>query len=221
MSLRRVAIIFDSGDDSTDQLIDILSENGYIIHVYTHDEERAQHLTSKPVYIHLYDPQKLISGSGEELSSLFEDLSLEETDLSIVLLDNDEINLKISRYLRSRGVPTVIMKSRKRSVAEEAENEDIKTIDISSCVLGRIQRILRLKFVRITIIRGSLALLECVVTGDMKILGKTIEELEKEHNISIAIHRSGDVRISPEEIIQEGDYLLAIGHINNLRSLVE
>jgi Trk K+ transport system NAD-binding subunit len=65
-------------------------------------------------------------------------------------------------------------------------------------------------------------MLESLVTGDMKIIGEKIGDLEDKYNIGITLLRGVDeIRNSENEIIQEGDYLIAIGRRESLMELIK
>lgn len=205
-------------DDTSLRLADILVENGYIVHVLT-SEERGEIFVEKPVYIRVISKRDL--SSEDEILELFRDIDFSSVETSIMISPDETLNMRLARFFKSQGVPIVIVSLKSSELIEEAEREGLNVISIPMCVLGRVQRFLSLKFYRITQVRGNISMLECLVTGDMKIIGSSIGELEREHNVSIVIiRRSDEVLNSAEEIIQEGDYLIAIGRTEDLVELV-
>ncbi|MEM2553624.1 MAG: hypothetical protein QXE02_08950, partial [Sulfolobales archaeon] len=65
MGLTRRALILCSGDESSDRLIDLLVNNGYIVHILTNKNDAEKYL-GKPVYIHLLADELI----GEDLESV-------------------------------------------------------------------------------------------------------------------------------------------------------
>jgi trk system potassium uptake protein TrkA len=220
--LTREILLFDSFDETIDKLIDILTENGYTVHVLTLPY-RADHFTDRPVYIHVVEQSDLEEISEDaDVSDFLRDIDFYNIEIVLLLSHNEDLNLKLARIIKKSGVPRVIIVVRSDEKSVEAEKENIQTINLSHCVLGRIQRILSLKFVRLTPIRGEIFMLESLVTGDMKIIGEKIGDLEDKYNIGITLLRGVDeIRNSEDEIIQEGDYLIAIGHRESLMELIK
>jgi trk system potassium uptake protein TrkA len=219
--LKREVILLDSFDDLINKLIYVLTENGYIVHIIT-SYERGEEFIDKPVYIHSIDLNSIQTALSEEsLEKIFHDIEFENVEIGILVSPNDDLNLSIARYLRRNGVPRIIVSLRSDEKSAIAEKEGFQVVNVPNCVLGRIQRILSLKFTRISPLRGNISILESLVTGDMKILGKTIAELERDYNVSIIIIRNGDKILNGgDEEIQEGDYIVVVGSTDNLIEMI-
>lgn len=219
IDLRREAIVLDSMDDTSLMLVDVLVENGYSVHVIT-VEERGELFVRKPVYIRLVPDMNSIDESI--LSEVLRDVEFNYVEASILISPNEDLNIKVARYMKEQGIPVIIVALKSSEKISEAEAEGFSVINVPGCILGRIQRTLSLKFYRITPIRGRVSMLESFVTGDMKILGSTIREIEEKYNVSVMIIRgSEDLHNAPDEVIQEGDYIVVIGPLDNLFELVK
>lgn len=219
--MKKEVVLLDSFDDLVDKLIYILTENGYSVHIIT-SQDRGEKFIDKPVYIHSTDFNSLQSiKSEEDLEKVFHGIEFESVEIGILVFPDDDLNINIARYLRRNGVPKIIVGLRSDEKTIIAEKEGFQVVNVPNCVLGRIQRILSLKFTRIMPVRGNISILECLVTGDMKILGKTISELEREYNVSVIIIRDGDKILNGgDEEIQEGDYLIVVGSTGNLMEMI-
>ncbi len=209
MGLTRRALILCSGDESSNNLVDLLTSNGYVVHVLT-DKEDAEKYLGKPVYIHLI----VDGGIGEDLEKV-----LDEVELAIAMSPNYDLNLSIGRILRSRGVPVVLIVVGSSDAEKEAKSDGMIPINVSKKIFEELIKILRLKFSKIVLLEGSIAVLSLHITSDSRLLGKTIGEIEDEYRATVTIIRGDNMVTDPEEEIQQDDLFIAVGNIDKLREL--
>ena len=205
----REAVVVDGHGDSAVGIVELLVENGFIVHVLT-SEAGAKRFIKHPVYIHV------ARGDYEEALSK---IDLDKVEFAVILTDDDELNVKLGRKCRERGVPRVVVLIRDSRVENEISEEGIVPVYVSQCVIGRVGRLLNLKFARYTPIRGNIGILELLVTSDVKVLGYRIGELEVEYGVKACIIRNGDFVREQDSEVQEGDYLVIIGPLDRLREL--
>ncbi|WP_167828111.1 TrkA C-terminal domain-containing protein [Thermoproteus tenax] len=204
------ALVLDSGDDLTRIVIEALAENGYIIHLVS-NEDRGREFTKYPVYIHTI--------KSENYEELLNKIGLEDIEIALFISFNDSLNISLAKFCRSRGIPRVVAVLRNNRFEEEADKFGIIAVSASQCLLGRLYRVLDLKFTRITPIRGNIGFLEMLVTSDSKVLGHTIRDVDESYGVKAAILRGDEFTTSPDSEIQEGDYFMAIGPIDSLKDL--
>jgi len=207
----REALVLDSNDDLALQLVRVLAENGYVVRVLV-PRERTKIFEKFPVYIHTL---------SENYEKVVKDIDFSKIEVAVFPSPNDMLNLYFARFAKSQGVPIVVITTRSSQAAKQAEELGIEAVVVYHCVLSRMLRILNLRFARIVPIRGEVAMLEMVVTADSKLLGRKIGEVEEETGAKVSIVRGDDFVTSPEEEIQEGDYLVAIGPQGDLQRLTE
>jgi len=207
----REALVLDSNDDLALQLVRVLAENGYVVRVLA-PRERTKTFEKFPVYIHTL---------SENYEKVVKDIDFSKIEVAVFPSPNDMLNLYFARFAKSQGVPIVVITTRSSQAAKQAEESGIEAVVVYHCVLSRMLRILNLRFARIIPIRGEVAMLEMVVTADSKVLGRKIGEVEEEAGAKVSIIRGDDFVTSPEEEIQEGDYLVAIGPQGDLQRLTE
>jgi len=207
----REALVLDSNDDLALQLVRVLAENGYVVRVLA-SRERTKTFEKSPVYIHTL---------SENYEKVIKEIDFSKIEVSVFPSPNDMLNLYFAQFAKSQGVPIVVITTRSAQVAKQAEELGIEAVVVYHCVLSRMLRILNLRFAKIVPIRGEVAMLEMVVTADSKILGRKIGEVEEETGAKVSIIRGEDFVTSPEEEIQEGDYLVAIGPQGDLQRLTE
>ncbi|MEM4484399.1 MAG: hypothetical protein QXE13_00885, partial [Sulfolobales archaeon] len=103
--MRREAIVLDSMDDTSLMLVDVLVENGYSVHVIT-VEERGELFVRKPVYIRLVPDMNSIDESI--LSEVLRDVEFNYVEASILISPNEDLNIKVARYMKEQGIPVII-----------------------------------------------------------------------------------------------------------------
>lgn len=206
----RKALVIDSGDDLTKLVIDALADNGYVIHLIS-NEHRGKEFIKYPVYIHTI--------RSETYEELLDKIGLEDVEVALLISPNDSLNLSLGKFCRSRGVPRVVATVRDQESADEADKYGIIPISSSQCILGRLYRVLNLKYTKITPLKGDLALLEMHVTADSKALGRSLKEIEESYGVKVVLMRGYDIMTSPDEVAQEGDQLIAIGPVESLKDL--
>ncbi|MEZ0248041.1 MAG: NAD-binding protein [Thermoproteus sp.] len=209
--MARRALVLDSGDDLAKMVVDALAENGYTIHLIS-SEHRGKEFIKYPVYIHTV--------KAETYEEVLDNIGLEDVEIAILISPNDKLNLSIGKICRSKGVPRVIATMRNQVYVEEAEEYGIVTISASQCVLGRLYRVLNLKYTKITPLRGDFGLLEMFVTADFKAIGKSLAELEESYGVKAALIRGDEIITAPDAVIQEGDNLIAMGVLEALKDLL-
>jgi len=220
--MKRGVLILDDFGGATPTLADVLSSNGYVVHVVTSDR-RARVFVGKAVYIHVL-PSTVEGGDVEAYTILsvgdaVKDIDFDSIEVALLLSPNEELNLIMGRLAREKGVPIVIAVFRDPSRAREARDAGIEALDISHYIVSRVQRILSLKFSKLTPISGNICMLEMLVTGDSRILGMKVEDVERSFSVDVALVREGRLIRQQDSIIQAGDYLIAVGLIDNLREL--
>ncbi|MFB6490209.1 MAG: TrkA C-terminal domain-containing protein [Thermoproteus sp. AZ2] len=208
--MARKALVLDSGDDLAKYVVEALADNGYIIHLIS-NESRGKEFLRFPVYIHTV--------KGEKYEDLLEEIGLGEVEVALLISMNDGLNISLAKACRERGVPIVIASIRNSSYAEDAEKYGIAAVSTSQCLLGRIYRILNLRFSRITPLKGDVGLLEILVTADSRVIGEELGELERKYGVKASIIRENELLIDPETVVQEGDYLIIIGRHEVLKEL--
>jgi len=207
----REALVLDSNDDLTIQLVRLLAENGYVVRVLV-SRERTTTFEKFPIYIHIL---------SENYEKVVKEIDFSKIEIAVFPSPNDILNLYFAQFAKSQGVPIVVITARSSQVAKQAKELGIEAVVVYHCVLSRMLRILNLRFAKIVPIRGEIAMLEMVVTADSKVLGRKIGEVEEETGAKVSIIRGEDFVTSPEEEIQEGDYLVAIGPQGDLQHLTE
>lgn len=208
--MARKALVLDSGDDLTKLVVEVLADNGYIIHLIS-NEYRGKEFIKYTVYIHTI--------KSETYEKLIEGICLEDVETALFISPNDSLNVSLAKLCRSRGVPRVIITLRNQAAEEEATEYGITAVSTSRCVLGRLYRVLNLKYTKITPLRGDFGLLEMFVTADSKPLGRGLAEIEESYGVKVALMRDDEIITSPDAVAQEGDYLIAMGAIGALRDL--
>ncbi|MEM1597906.1 MAG: TrkA C-terminal domain-containing protein [Pyrobaculum sp.] len=209
--MAREALLLDSNDDLTIQMSRTLVDNGYVVRILA-TRDRAKQFEKIPVYIHLLT---------ENYEKILKDIDFEKIEIAIFPSPNDMLNLTFARVAKSQGVPIVIITARNNAVAKQAEEEGIEVVVPYHCVISRLLRMLNLKFTRIIPLKGEVAILEMLVTSDSKLLGKKIGEIEEGTGAKVAAVRGDAFLTSPEEELQEGDYVVAIGPQADLQELTE
>jgi len=222
--MKRGVLILDDFGGATPTLADVLSSNGYVVHVVTSDR-RARVFVGKAVYIHVL-PSIVEGGGGDveaytilSVGDAVKDIDFDSIEVALLLSPNEELNLIMGRLAREKGVPIVIAVFRDPSRAREARDAGIEALDISHYIVSRVQRILSLKFSKLTPISGNIYMLEMLVTGDSRILGMKVEDVERSFSVDVALVREGRLIRQQDSIIQAGDYLIAVGLIDSLREL--
>ncbi len=210
--MKREVLVLDDFNDAALNLVDILVRNGFTVHLLTTDE-RASIFLDEPVYIH-------VSKDLSSLEDVLSDINLDNIEVALLLSPDDELNLTLARMLRERGVPRVIATLRGLKRAERARELGVEVIDISHHIVGKVQRLLSLKFSKMTPISGSICMAEMLITGDSKILGATVEELERKYNIIVIVVREGEIVRGPDVTLQAGDHLIAVGSTASLGGLL-
>lgn len=209
MGLVRRALILCGDDESSNHLIDLLTNNGYVVHLLT-DKDNAEKYLGKPVYIHILPNE----GVGEDLEKV-----LGEVEIAVIMSPNDELNLRVGRILKSKGIPMVLVVVRSSDSEKEAEGEGMIPINVTRRVVEEFIRILRLRFAKIVLLDGSTAVLTLRITSDSRLLGRSIGDVEEEYEVRVAVVRGGSVIRDPENVIQQDDLFIAVGDIDKLREL--
>jgi trk system potassium uptake protein TrkA len=210
--LKREALILDDFSDATLNLVEVLIGNGFTVHLLT-NSERARMFLLEPTYIHLFDD---LSSLADALS----DINLDNVEVALLLSPNDELNLMLAKMLRERGVPRVVVTLRGSRGVEEARELGVDVIDVSHHIMSRVQRFLQLRYSKITPISGDIGMLEMLITGDSRILGATVMDLERRYEADIAVIREGRLVRDPDTVLQVGDYLIAVGSMSSLSELL-
>ena len=218
--MKRGALILDDLTDATINLVNILTNNGFLVHLLTSSERRADMFLVEPTYIHVLD----LSDANTNLLSLanaISDINFDDIEVALLLSPNDELNLMLARMLREKGVPRVIVTLRGSKRVEEARNLGITVIDVTHYIIGRVQRLLSLKFSKITPISGDIYMLEMLITGDSRILGATMRDLERDYNVDTVVIREGRLIRDPDIELQANDHLIAVGSMTSLSELLK
>jgi trk system potassium uptake protein TrkA len=210
--LKREALILDDFSDATLNLVEVLIGNGFTVHLLT-NSERARMFLLEPTYIHLFDD---LSSLADALS----DINLDNVEVALLLSPNDELNLMLAKMLRERGVPRVVVTLRGSRGVEEARELGVDVIDVSHHIMNRVQRFLQLRYSKITPISGDIGMLEMLITGDSRILGATVMDLERRYEADIIVIREGRLVRDPDTVLQVGDYLIAVGSMSSLSELL-
>jgi trk system potassium uptake protein TrkA len=210
--LKREALILDDFSDATLNLVEVLIGNGFTVHLLT-NSERARMFLLEPTYIHLFDD---LSSLADALS----DINLDNVEVALLLSPNDELNLMLAKMLRERGVPRVVVTLRGSRGVEEARELGVDVIDVSHHIMNRVQRFLQLRYSKITPISGDIGMLEMLITGDSRILGATVMDLERRYEADIVVIREGRLVRDPDTVLQVGDYLIAVGSMSSLSELL-
>jgi len=211
MSTPRRALVLDSGDEISTHMVDVLANNGYIVHVIV-GEDGAERFLEKPVYIHM------LRGEGEGLGEELEKV-VGEVELALLLSLHEDLNISLGRALRSRGVPIVIVLVRSSGAESAARDGEMFPVNIARTAIEELMGVLKLRFSRIIPIDGSLSVLLLSIASDSKLLGKAISEIEGSYEVKALIVREGrDIR-DPEAVIQQGDTVIAVGNAENLKEL--
>jgi trk system potassium uptake protein TrkA len=210
--LKREALILDDFSDATLNLVEVLIGNGFTVHLLT-NSERARMFLLEPTYIHLFDD---LSSLADALS----DINLDNVEVALLLSPNDELNLMLAKMLRERGVPRVVVTLRGSKGVEEARELGVDVIDVSHYIMNRVQRFLQLRYSKITPISGDIGMLEMLITGDSRILGATVMDLERRYEADIIVIREGRLVRDPDTVLQVGDYLIAVGSMSSLSELL-
>lgn len=210
--MKREALILDDFSDATLNLVEVLIGNGFTVHLLT-NSERARMFLLEPTYIHLFDD---LSSLADALS----DINLDNVEVALLLSPNDELNLMLAKMLRERGVPRVVVTLRGSKGVEEARELGVDVIDVSHHIMNRVQRFLQLRYSKITPISGDIGMLEMLITGDSRILGATVMDLERRYEADIIVIREGRLVRDPDTVLQVGDYLIAVGSMSSLSELL-
>ncbi|MCC6044833.1 MAG: TrkA C-terminal domain-containing protein [Desulfurococcales archaeon] len=210
--MKREALILDDFSDATLNLVEVLIGNGFTVHLLT-NSERARMFLLEPTYIHLFDD---LSSLADALS----DINLDNVEVALLLSPNDELNLMLAKMLRERGVPRVVVTLRGSRGVEEARELGVDVIDVSHHIMNRVQRFLQLRYSKITPISGDIGMLEMLITGDSRILGATVMDLERRYEADIIVIREGRLVRDPDTVLQVGDYLIAVGSMSSLSELL-
>lgn len=210
--MKREALILDDFSDATLNLVEVLIGNGFAVHLLT-NSERARMFLLEPTYIHLFDD---LSSLADALS----DINLDNVEVALLLSPNDELNLMLAKMLRERGVPRVVVTLRGSKGVEEARELGVDVIDVSHHIMNRVQRFLQLRYSKITPISGDIGMLEMLITGDSRILGATVMDLERRYEADIIVIREGRLVRDPDTVLQVGDYLIAVGSMSSLSELL-
>lgn len=210
--MKREALILDDFSDATLNLVEVLIGNGFTVHLLT-NSERARMFLLEPTYIHLFDDLS-------SLANTLSDINLDNVEVALLLSPNDELNLMLAKMLRERGVPRVVVTLRGSRGVEEARELGVDVIDVSHHIMNRVQRFLQLRYSRITPISGDIGMLEMLITGDSRILGATVMDLERRYEADIIVIREGRLVRDPDTVLQVGDYLIAVGSMSSLSELL-
>jgi trk system potassium uptake protein TrkA len=210
--LKREALILDDFSDATLNLVEVLIGNGFTVHLLT-NSERARMFLLEPTYIHLFDDLS-------SLANTLSDINLDNVEVALLLSPNDELNLMLAKMLRERGVPRVVVTLRGSRGVEEARELGVDVIDVSHHIMNRVQRFLQLRYSKITPISGDIGMLEMLITGDSRILGATVMDLERRYEADIIVIREGRLVRDPDTVLQVGDYLIAVGSMSSLSELL-
>jgi trk system potassium uptake protein TrkA len=210
--LKREALIIDDFSDATLNLVEVLIGNGFTVHLLT-NSERASMFLLEPTYIHLFDDLS-------SLANTLSDINLDNVEVALLLSPNDELNLMLAKMLRERGVPRVVVTLRGSRGVEEARELGVDVIDVSHHIMSRVQRFLQLRYSKITPISGDIGMLEMLITGDSRILGATVMDLERRYEADIVVIREGRLVRDPDTVLQVGDYLIAVGSMSSLSELL-
>lgn len=211
--MKREALVLDDLSDATVNIVNILVENGFSVHLITRSE-RADRFLAEPIYIHVF-------GDLPTLATILSDIDLGNVEVALLLSPNDEINLMLARMLREKGVPRVVVVVRGSEKAEMARELGVDVVDLSHYITTKIQRLLSLKFAKITPISRGICMLEMLITGDSRILGATIRDLEEKYDADIVVIREERLVKDPDSALQAGDYLVAVGPITSLNELLK
>ncbi len=210
--MKREALILDDFSDATLNLVEVLIGNGFTVHLLT-NSERARMFLLEPTYIHLFDD---LSSLADALS----DINLDNVEVALLLSPNDELNLMLAKMIRERGVPRVVVALRGSRGVEEARELGVDVIDVSHHIMNRVQRFLQLRYSKMTPISGDIGMLEMLITGDSRILGATVMDLERRYEADIIVIREGRLVRDPDTVLQVGDYLIAVGSMSSLSELL-
>lgn len=191
-------------------MTDILSNNGYIVHIFTNDEKDAKRYLEKPVYIHILKEE----GIGEDLEK-----NIDEVEVAFLISFDEKLNLSLGKILKSRGVPMVVVMVRSSDAEILAQEGGMIPVNITKNVIGELISIPKLRFSKFIPIDGALGLLTLSITSDSKLLGKPLSEIEDKYMVKALILREGRYIRDPDSIVQEGDIIVMVGRSEDLREL--
>ncbi|MFZ8823909.1 MAG: TrkA C-terminal domain-containing protein [Desulfurococcales archaeon] len=191
-------------------MTDILSNNGYIVHIFTNDEKDAKRYLEKPVYIHILKEE----GIGEDLEK-----NIDEVEVAFLISFDEKLNLSLGKILKSRGVPMVVVMVRSSDAEILAQEGGMIPVIIAKNVIGELISIPKLRFSKFIPIDGALGLLTLSITSDSKLLGKPLSEIEDKYMVKALILREGRYIRDPDSIVQEGDIIVMVGRSEDLREL--
>lgn len=210
MSITRRALVLDSGDDASLNMVDILSSNGYIVHVLT-IEDRANLYVNKPVYIHIIRDRP---GLGDDVEKV-----IGEVEIALMISQDERYNIDLGKILRSRGVPMVIVSIKSVEAEKDARESGLIPINTAHSMIREIMLILKLRYSKIVPLDELIGAISMYVTSDSRLIGDSLEELERKYSVRALIMREDKILAAPDIVIQQGDRITAIGPIDKLREM--
>lgn len=210
MGITKRAMILDSGDDATLHMVDILSSNGYIVHVLT-VEDRADAYVDKPVYIHIIRDR---AGIGEDAEKV-----IGEVEIALMISQDERYNIDLGKILRSRGVPMVIVSTKSVEAEKDARESGLIPINTTRSMIREIMLILRLRYTKIVPLDEHIGAISMYVTSDSRLIGDSLGEFERKYSVRALILREDKILVDPDIVIQQGDRITAIGPIDKLRDV--
>ena len=206
----------------------LLLNSGNSVKIIEKDEARAAHVSD------ILPGAVVLHGDGAEQELLMEE-GIRTTDAFVALTGMDELNILISCYANSQGVPKVISKVNREELAGMASKLGLETIvsprKIIADILVRYARALENSLdsqmeTLYKLMGGKVEALEFNVLPDSKLVGITLRELQLKENILIAGIVRGRKAIIPsgDDVILADDRVVIIAagrRIQNLSDIIK
>ena len=206
----------------------LLLNSGNSVKIIEKDEARAAHVSD------ILPGAVVLCGDGAEQELLLEE-GIRSTDAFVALTGMDELNILISCYANSQGVPKVISKVNREELAGMASKLGLETIvsprKIIADILVRYARALENSLdsqmeTLYKLMGGKVEALEFNVLPDSKLVGITLRELQLKENILIAGIVRGRKAIIPsgDDVILADDRVVIIAagrRIQNLSDIIK
>lgn len=194
-----------------------LSEFGISVKIIERDKNQCYYLAK-----HLENVM-ILHGDGTDIN-LLEDENIDDMDAFVTATGYDEDNLLLALMAKNRGIEDVIAKVSRGiytgMVADMGVDMALNPLDISASNILRLIQGSR-RVIASQLIQGQAEVMEIIITDDMKLLHRSIGELDLPHGVIIgAIHRGMDVIIpNGETVIQEGDRVMIISLLSEVAAL--
>lgn len=217
VELKRRAIIVD-GSVMVGEIAKLLSENGYVVAtIFTSENiDNIRHLASNlPIYT-------FVVPKFANVEKVLEDAGVRSASIVLALSNNDDINLRVATLAREKfGVPKVIVLVNNELNKEKFESIGAILVSPAKCAIGRIMRALRLETTSMVGLLDDVAVAVINVTVDSRLIGKTLEEVERSYDVAVVVRRDDNILKEGSTAIEAGDQLIVIGRPENLHTLSE